>query len=92
MAAGIFVEMTQEDADRLAAALRARFRAELDVERVGDHMRYRFAVVSPDFAQMPQLQRQDAVWGVVDATLPREATLDVSLILTFAPGELAEAG
>ena len=84
--------MTQEDADRLAAALRERFRAEVDVERIGDRLRYRFAAVSPDFAQMPQLERQDAVWNVVDATLPREASLDVSLILTFAPGELAEAG
>lgn len=84
--------MTQDDADHLAAALRNRFRADVDVERISDRMRYRFAVVSPDFAQMSQLQRQDAVWNVVDATLSREATLDVSLILTFAPGELAEAG
>jgi stress-induced morphogen len=84
--------MTQSDADRLAVALRERFRAQVDVERVSERMRYRFAVVSPDFAQMSQLQRQDAVWDVVDAALPREATLDVSLILTFAPGELAQAG
>jgi acid stress-induced BolA-like protein IbaG/YrbA len=81
--------MTQEQVDSLVTALRRRFKADVDAERVGDRMRFRFAVVSPEFAQMTQLQRQDAVWEVVDATLPREATLDVSLILTFAPGELA---
>jgi acid stress-induced BolA-like protein IbaG/YrbA len=81
--------MTQEQVDSLAAALRERFNADVDAERVGERMRYRFAVVSPEFTPMTQLQRQDAVWAVVDSTLPREATLDVSLILTFAPGELA---
>ena len=34
---------------------------------------------------------KDDVWEVVDATLPRDATLDVSLILAFAPDELASA-
>lgn len=84
--------MTQEQANGLAEALRRRFQAEVDVEQVGDRMRYRFGVVSPQFSQMTQLQRQDAVWQVVDATLPREATLDVSLILTFSPAEFADAG
>lgn len=84
--------MTQEQADSLAEAFRRQFQAEVEVEQVGDRMRYRFGVVSPQFASMSQLQRQDAVWRIVDATLPREATLDVSLILTFAPAELADAG
>lgn len=84
--------MTQEQVDSLAAALRERFRGEVEVERIGERMRYRFAVVSSEFMPMTQLQRQDAVWAVVDSTLPREATLDVSLILTFAPSELAQAG
>jgi acid stress-induced BolA-like protein IbaG/YrbA len=84
--------VTQEQANSLAEALRGRFQAEVDVEQVGDRMRFRFGVVSPQFSQMTQLQRQDAVWQVVDATLPREATLDVSLILTFSPAEFADAG
>jgi acid stress-induced BolA-like protein IbaG/YrbA len=84
--------MTQEQADTLAEALRRQFQAQVDVEQVGQGLRYRFGVVSPHFAQLTQLQRQDAVWRVVDDTLPREATLDVSLILTFAPAELADAG
>lgn len=83
--------MTQDQADSLADALRHRFHADVDGERVGERSRYRFVVVSSEFGLMTQLQRQDAVWEVVDATLPREATLDVSLILTFAPAELTGA-
>ena len=84
--------MTQDQVDILSKALRDRLGVEVDAEPVGSRLRYRFAVIAPAFTQMTQLRRQDAVWEIVDATLPREATLDVSLILTFAPGELAEAG
>jgi hypothetical protein len=48
--------------------------------------------MSPQFERMEQLRRQDLIWDVVDQTLPREATLDISLILAFAPSELASAG
>jgi hypothetical protein len=41
---------------------------------------------------MTHLERQDALWQLADKTLPRDVTMDVSLILAFAPEELAAAG
>ncbi len=80
--------MTRQDVDKLTDALKQRFEATVEVEQVGPNGRFRFAVVSPQFRDMPQLDRQDAIWSVVDEALPREATLDVSLILAYAPEEL----
>ena len=84
--------MTQEQVDALSRAFRERLEAQVDVEPVNGHGRYRFAVVSPRFREMNHLQRQDAVWQLADETLPREVTIDISLILAFAPEELAAAG
>jgi hypothetical protein len=84
--------MTQQEADALAGALRQRFGGEVEAQPVNGNGRYRFAVVSPQFHAMNHLQRQDAVWAVADATLARQASLDVSLILAFDPTELAETG
>jgi acid stress-induced BolA-like protein IbaG/YrbA len=84
--------MTEAQKDTLAEALRRQFAADVDVEQVGPNGRFRFAVMSPQFERMEQLRRQDLIWDVVDQTLPREATLDISLILAFAPSELASAG
>ena len=84
--------MTPEQAETLAREFQIRFDADVDFECVNGKDRYRFAVVSPRFDRMTQLQRQDALWAAVDAVLPRELTLDVSLILAFAPAELAETG
>jgi stress-induced morphogen len=84
--------MTQQDANVLADALRRAFQAEVDVELINGKDRFRFGVVSSRFQSMTQLERQDAVWEVVDKTLPQQATLDISLILTFAPGDLATSG
>ena len=83
--------MTKRDAESLADALRRKFSAEVEVQAVNGNGRYRFAIVSQDLQRMNQLERQDAIWEVVDATLPRNATIDVSLILAFSPAELAEA-
>lgn len=81
--------MTSNDRDKLTDALKRAFEArDVEAEPVGPNGRYRFAVVSPRFGAMTQLDRQDATWAVVDEILPREATLDVSLILAFAPEEL----
>lgn len=84
--------MTRQEADLLAGALKQRFDAEVEVQPVNGNGRYRFAVVSMQFQQLNQLQRQDAVWEVVDATLPRPATLDISLVLAFSPNELQKTG
>ena len=83
--------MTKSQVEDLSRALKKQFHAKVEFEPVNNNGRYRFAVSSKDFAQMTQLQRQDAIWKVVDETLPREATLGISLILAFAPAELATA-
>ncbi len=80
--------MTRESADRLVAALRNAFDAEVDVEAVNSAGRYRFGIVSPKFEGMPHLDRQDAAWDVVDDTLSRSDVLDVSMILAYAPSDL----
>ncbi|HEY8746623.1 MAG TPA: hypothetical protein VIM11_01525 [Tepidisphaeraceae bacterium] len=84
--------MTQQEAESLADALRGHFEADVDMELVNDRGRYRFAVVSKQFQSMNDLERQDEVWKIVDRTMPRAATLDISLILAFAPEELADSG
>lgn len=83
--------MTTEHVEMLKEALKKRFEAEVEAEQVGPNGRYRFAVVSRQFEKMPRLDRQDRVWDVVDEVLPREATLDISLILAYAPDELEHA-
>jgi hypothetical protein len=81
--------MTRNQAQALVRALKKEFHGNAEFERVNNRGRYRFAVTSEHFAKMPQLRRQDAAWKVVEQTLPREATLDVSIILAFAPADLA---
>jgi len=83
--------MTQDQVDALADALRKHFGGEVEAEPVNGHGRYRFSIVSSGFAQMTHLQRQDAIWKIVDQVLARDATLDVSMILAFAPAELLPA-
>jgi len=80
--------MTRAKADALVAALAARFGGEAEAEQVNPSGRYRFAVVSPRFETVPHLKRQDEAWKVVDEVLTREETLDVSLVLTYAPAEI----
>jgi stress-induced morphogen len=84
--------MTKTQVAALTKAIRKRFpAAKVEAESVNGQGRYRIAVVSRQFEKMSQLGRQDVLWSIVDKTLPREATLDISLILAFAPTELAIA-
>jgi stress-induced morphogen len=80
--------MTPKDRDKVVKALTKAFDAQVGAELVGKPGRYRFSVVSERFAKMKLLARQDALWKVVDEILSREATLDVSLILAYAPEDL----
>jgi stress-induced morphogen len=79
--------MTEERARRLADELSRHFNGQAEIEAVAPG-RYRFAIVSPQFEGVGQLQRQDRAWEVVDQVFTREEVLDISLILAFAPGEL----
>jgi stress-induced morphogen len=81
--------MTKVQAQELVQALKKKFHGHVEEELVSRPGRYRFAIKSKAFANMPQLQRQDAIWKIVDKTLPREAILDISIILAFAPAELS---
>ncbi len=82
--------MTPQDAERVVNALRDGLRAEVESEMINGRGRYRFSVVSPMFENVPHTQRQDRVWAAVDQVLRRDDTLDISLILAYAPSELAE--
>jgi stress-induced morphogen len=83
--------MSENERKKLVASLQKKFAATVRFEKVNSKGRLRFEMVSPKFTKMSQLQRQDSVWAVVDQVLPRSAILDISLILTYSPGELAEA-
>jgi stress-induced morphogen len=80
--------MTEEEAKSLCQKLASEFAGEATYEPVNGHRRYRFAITSSRFDKLSHLQRQDEVWKVVDRELPREATLDISMILAFAPADL----
>jgi stress-induced morphogen len=81
--------MTKTQAHSLVQALKKQFRGHVEAEPINGHGRYRFAVTSKRFEKMPQLRRQDAIWEIVDQTLPPDAALDISIILAFAPADLA---
>jgi hypothetical protein len=83
--------MTEPEANALVQALHGRFGGDVESEAIGNG-RFRFSIVSPSFAEVPHMQRQDLVWSLVDQTVDRERSLDISLILTFAPAELEAAG
>lgn len=82
--------MTKKQANSLAEVFRDRFAADVDSEAIGKG-RFRFAVTSAKFNKMSPLRRQDKVWSIVDEVLPREAVLDISLILALSPRELIAA-
>ncbi|HEY4330431.1 MAG TPA: hypothetical protein VGN88_11900 [Phycisphaerae bacterium] len=81
--------MTKHQTKLLAQALKKAFHGQVEAESINGHGRYRFTVTSKAFAKMPQLRRQDAIWKIVDQTLPRDAVLDISIILAFDPADLA---
>ena len=79
--------MTRTQARSLARAFLKKFGGKAEFETIAPG-RYRFAVVSKKFNDMSHFKRQDQAWELVDELLPREATLDVSSILLFAPKDL----
>lgn len=81
--------MSTSELKKLTSALRKEFGGKIRHEKIGSGGRCRFEVISSNFSKMSQLGRQDAVWKVVDDAIPRAASLDISLILTYSPGELA---
>jgi len=80
--------MTRKEVDLLSRTLKKHFGGKVEFEAVNGYGRYRFALTSKRFEGMTQLQRQDAVWAIVDQVLSREGALGVSIILAFAPADL----
>ncbi len=80
--------MTKTQAQSLKKALEKKFDGLAEFELAGMPGRYRFAVKSRKFDKMPQMKRQDEAWKIVDKVLERDAILDISLILTFAPRDM----
>lgn len=84
--------MTITQARSLTRALQKEFGGKAEFEAIEDRPgRYRFAVTSERFEKMKPMKRQDEAWKVVDEVLDRDQTLDVSLILTYAPSDLVAA-
>ena len=83
--------MTPERVDQLVTSIRERFAGDVEAEPEADNRsRYQFWVFSPQFKGMTHLQRQDELWKIVEQILSREEQLDVTMIWTFAPGEIDE--
>jgi hypothetical protein len=81
--------MTKVEATNLKKALVKKFGGRAEFEQAGRPGRYRFAVTSEKFGRMPHMKRQDEAWKIADKILKPDAALDISLILTFAPRDLA---
>jgi hypothetical protein len=81
--------MTEEEAKLLVDRIRDRFAGEVEAEEVAPG-RFRFTVVSSQFVDVSPFRRVDQVWEIVDTTLSREATVDISMILPYSPDELQE--
>jgi len=79
--------MTTQEAQAVTAALESRFGGQAEAEEIAPG-RFRFTLVSPAFTGVLHLRRQDEVWEAVDAVLPPEQSLDITLILAFAPDDV----
>jgi acid stress-induced BolA-like protein IbaG/YrbA len=83
--------MTPQDAEDVATLLEQSFvGGGVDLESVNGNGRYQFAIVSPQFSNMPQLDRQDAVWDAIRGKISQSVSIDILMILAFSPEELAE--
>jgi hypothetical protein len=82
--------MTQLPApiERLRDQLKADLAADVDIEPLDEGPPFLLTVFSDHFKNLTHLQRQDRVWAIVDATCGREDSLLISMILTYAPGEI----
>jgi hypothetical protein len=74
--------------ERLRDRLQTELAAEVDVEPLDGPSRFLLTVFSEQFRNLSHLERQDRVWAIVDATCGREDSLMISMILTYAPGEI----
>ena len=75
--------------NRLKDRLVAEFNAEsVEIEPLETPNRFSIIIVSPEFAGVPDLQRQDLAWKVVDEVCSREESMMVSAIWALAPGEI----
>ena len=79
--------MTKKAVQKLIDQLSRRFQAQVEAEQVSPG-RFRINMVSPQFAGVTPLKRQDKVWDVLDQLLDRESTLDISIVLAFSPDEV----
>jgi stress-induced morphogen len=75
--------------DQLTAALqRGIAGAQVTAEHVR-RQRYRFVVVSPRFKNLGHPERQRMVWDIADRVLNKPDLLNVAMIMTVAPAEMA---
>ena len=74
--------------EKLRERLQTDLAADVDFEPLDAPSRFLLTVFSPEFKNLSHLQRQDRVWAIVDETCTREETMMISMILTYAPGEI----
>lgn len=77
-----------EPIEKLRDRLKSELAAEVDVEPLDEGAPFLVTVFSDQFKNLSHLARQDRVWAVVDAACSREDSLLISMILTYAPGEI----
>ena len=63
--------------------------ADVESEAVPGTKLHRVFVISPNFRNVRQGERQDLVWRIADETLPPEHKLRISMILTLTPAEMS---
>lgn len=84
--------MTPKEANQIKELLEKEFNAEVQLMKSPED-RYEFGVISEQFSTLSHLKRQDRIWEAIDKAveaqkLSREAMLEISLILAYAPDEL----
>jgi hypothetical protein len=66
-------------------------RAQIDSEPVPGTKLHRVFIISPNFRNVRQGERQDLVWRIADETLQPENKLRISMMLTLTPAETSGA-
>jgi len=79
--------MTEKIATKLNYELIRKFGGSAEFEEKNPGQ-FRFSLISPQFAGVPHLQRQDQVWEVIEKVLTPDEILDLTLVLTYTPEEI----
>lgn len=74
-------------ARKLRDQLLTAFGGTVSVERTGTGRRCGFTILSEAFSGIDHSERQERIWKVVDETLTKRESLEISVIVAFAPDD-----